>query len=351
MSNDIDFDYYYGKEAEQFSFYRIPKVLFTDIHFKGLSCEAKILYGLMLDRMSLSLKNGWLDDNNRVYIYFTLEDIVGLMNCGTGKAVKLLAELDGDKGIGLIKRVKQGQGKPTIIYVKSFVIKENAEENLSEIQEKNNESLDFQKPKVKNIQNRKIGLSQMESQDFSKSEVKGSKNEKSRVPKSKSQDFSKSKSNYTKYNKTNINDTDNINPIYQDNNNSEIKNIEDRIDEIDNIEIYKDILKENIGYSTLCSQYDKEEVDEIVNLMMDIICYTSKTIRIAGQDLQANIVKSRILKLNMLHIQYVINCINKNTTKVRNIKSYMITALYNAPATINHYYKAEVNHDLQNNVQ
>ena len=346
MSNDIDFDYYYGKEAEQFSFYRIPKVLFTDIHFKGLSCEAKILYGLMLDRMSLSLKNGWLDDNNRVYIYFTLEDIVGLMNCGTGKAVKLLAELDGDKGIGLIKRVKQGQGKPTIIYVKSFVIKENAEENLSEIQEKNNESLDFQKPKVKNIQNRKIGLSQMESQDFSKSEVKGSKNEKSRVPKSKSQDFSKSKSNYTKYNKTNINDTDNINPIYQDNNNSEIKNIEDRIDEIDNIEIYKEILKENIGYSTLCSQYDKEEVDEIVNLMMDIICYTSKTIRIAGQDLQADIVKSRILKLNMLHIQYVINCINKNTTKVRNIKSYMITALYNAPATINHYYKAEVNHDL-----
>ncbi|WP_244833351.1 DUF6017 domain-containing protein [Clostridium sp. BJN0001] len=339
MSNDIDFDYYYGKEAEQFSFYRIPKVLFTDIHFKGLSCEAKVLYGLMLDRMSLSLKNGWLDDNNRVYIYFTLEDIVELMNCGTGKAVKLLAELDGDKGIGLIKRVKQGQGKPTIIYVKSFVIKENAEE-------KNNESLDFQKSKVKNIQNRKIGLSQMESQDFSKSEVKGSENEKFRVPKSKSQDFSKSKSNYTKYNKTNINDTDNINPIYQDNNNFEIKNIEDRIDEIDNIEIYKEILKENIGYSTLCSQYDKEEVDEIVNLMMDIICSTSKNIRIAGQDLQADIVKSRILKLNILHIQYVINCINKNTTKVRNIKSYMITALYNAPATINHYYKTEVNHDL-----
>ena len=339
MSNDIDFDYYYGKEAEQFSFYRIPKVLFTDIHFKGLSCEAKVLYGLMLDRMSLSLKNGWLDDNNRVYIYFTLEDIVELMNCGTGKAVKLLAELDGDKGIGLIKRVKQGQGKPTIIYVKSFVIKENAEG-------KNTESLDFQKSKVKNIQNRKIGLSQMESPDFSKSEVKGCENEKFRVPKSKSQDFSKSKSNYTKYNKTNINDTDNINPIYQDNNNSEIKNIEDRIDEIDNIEIYKEILKENIGYSTLCSQYDKEDVDEIVNLMMDIICSTSKTIRIAGQDLQADIVKSRILKLNILHIQYVINCINKNTTKVRNIKSYMITALYNAPATINHYYKAEINHDL-----
>jgi hypothetical protein len=80
--------------------------------------------------------------------------------------------------------------------------------------------------------------------------------------------------------------------------------------------------------------------------MMDIICSTSKTIRIAGQDLQADIVKSRILKLNILHIQYVINCINKNTTKVRNIKSYMITALYNAPATINHYYKAEVNHDF-----
>ena len=113
-------DYYYGNEADQYTFYRLPKVLFTDNRYKTLSDGAKILYGLMLDRMGLSMKNGWLDEENRVYIYFTLEDVTEQMNCKNDKGVKLLAELDTVKGVGLIERVKQGQGKPTIIYVKKF---------------------------------------------------------------------------------------------------------------------------------------------------------------------------------------------------------------------------------------
>ena len=112
--------YYYGQEAEQFSFYRIPKLLIIDPKYKSISTDAKLLYGLMLDRMSLSLKNGWVDDENRVFIYFPVEQIMELMNCKSEKASKLLSELDHVKGIGLIERVRQGQGKPSIIYVKNF---------------------------------------------------------------------------------------------------------------------------------------------------------------------------------------------------------------------------------------
>lgn len=112
--------YFYGHEAEQYSFYRIPKQLISDSRFRNASTDAKLLYGLMLDRMGLSMKNGWLDEQGRVYIFFVLDEIQDLLQCGHEKAVKLLAELDSEKGIGLIERVKQGQGKPTIIYVKQF---------------------------------------------------------------------------------------------------------------------------------------------------------------------------------------------------------------------------------------
>ena len=113
-------DYFYGDEAEQYTFYRIPKVLFTDPAYRRISSDAKILYGLMLDRMGLSVRNGWLDDCQRVFIYFTLEDALEYLCCGHTKAVSLFGELD--KG-GLIERKKQGQGKPTKIYVKNFVRK------------------------------------------------------------------------------------------------------------------------------------------------------------------------------------------------------------------------------------
>ena len=120
----IQFDYFTGMEAEQYSFYRVPKVLFTEQCFKTLSCEAKVLYGLMLDRMSLSIKNRWLDSEDRVYIIFTVEEIAELMNCGTQKAVKLVKELDSNNGIGLIEKKRLGLGKPNVIYVKNFMIRE-----------------------------------------------------------------------------------------------------------------------------------------------------------------------------------------------------------------------------------
>ena len=112
-------DYFYGREAEQFSFYRVPTALFTDTQYKDLSPEAKILYGILLKRMDLSAKNGWLDKIGRVYIIFRLEEIMEKLNCADNKATKLMDELEAKAG--LIERRRQGQGKPNIIYVKNFI--------------------------------------------------------------------------------------------------------------------------------------------------------------------------------------------------------------------------------------
>jgi len=124
----ISINYFYGTQAEQYSFYRIPKTLFTDQRFKGVSMEAKVLYGLMLDRMGLSIRNGWLDKDGKVYIYFTLEDAVEMLNSGKDKVIRLFKELDKPNGIGLIERRKQGQGRPTRIYVMNFTLSSETEQ-------------------------------------------------------------------------------------------------------------------------------------------------------------------------------------------------------------------------------
>lgn len=125
----MNFDYFYGSQAESFSFIRLPRLLMTGKEFRNLSTDAKLLYSLLLDRMSLSMRNGWLDEAGRVYIYYTVEEIQDDLNCGHNKACKLLAELDTVKGIGLIERKKQGQGKPTKIFVKQFVGSKSQDQN------------------------------------------------------------------------------------------------------------------------------------------------------------------------------------------------------------------------------
>ena len=93
-------DYFYGNQSEMFTFYRIPKLLFTDPELKNISTEAKVLYGLLLDRMSLSIKNNWMDEQSRVFIIFTIDEIMEALACAEQKAAKLLNELE--KGVGLI---------------------------------------------------------------------------------------------------------------------------------------------------------------------------------------------------------------------------------------------------------
>ena len=114
----MQYEYFYGAQAEQFSFYRIPKALFTVPNFRELSTDAKVLYGILLDRMSLSLKNQWLDAQNKVYIIFTVDEIMDALNCANQKATRLMVELE--KQAGLIERKRQGLGRPNLIYVKNF---------------------------------------------------------------------------------------------------------------------------------------------------------------------------------------------------------------------------------------
>ena len=110
----MSFGYFYGDQSESYSFYRFPKQLMTGEQFKRLSMDAKVLYGLMLDRMGLSAKNGWRDELGRVYIFYTLTEIQEDFNCGHDRVLRMLAELDTEKGIGLIERKKQGQCKTVL---------------------------------------------------------------------------------------------------------------------------------------------------------------------------------------------------------------------------------------------
>ncbi len=126
MAKTQEFEYYHGEESDDFQFIRIPRQLMTDPRFRGLSSEAKLLYSLLLDRMSLSAKNGWWDEQHRVFVYFTIKEIREIFSCSKNKAIWLLEELDTAKGVGLIERVRQGQGKPAKIYVKKFTTVENS---------------------------------------------------------------------------------------------------------------------------------------------------------------------------------------------------------------------------------
>ena len=151
MDKGNHFEYYYGIEAEKFSFYRIPRLLIKDKRFKGLSSDAKLLYGLMLDRMSLSMKNGWLDAENRVYIHYTIENIMEDLNCAKATAVKIMSELDSKKGIGLIEKRCQGLGRPDIIYVKNFVVTEVQNLNFKKYKEKNSGGIEDETAEVQRL--------------------------------------------------------------------------------------------------------------------------------------------------------------------------------------------------------
>ena len=278
------FDYFYEEQSQQFAFYRIPKVLFTDNRFQKISTEGKVLYGLLLDRVSLSRENGWIDEEGRVYIIFTLNAIRQAMNCAEKSAIKYLTELE---DFGLIERIRQGLGKPAIIYVKNFIDQYNLQ--------------------VKTCNNSSSGPVEVPVQDQYNLQP-----------------------NYTNNNNTDFNNT---NPI--------LSGDEERMG-------YEMFLKDQLDVEILKQEYphDREMIDGILELILDVLCSKRKMIRIAGDDKPVNVVKGRFMKLTIEHIRYVMTCLQENTTKIRSIKQYMLAALYNAPSTIDGYSRAEVNHDM-----
>ena len=292
-------DYFYGGQAEQFSFYRIPKALFTDERFRSISAEAKVLYGILLDRMSLSQRNGWLDDADRVYIIFTTQDIMDAIDCADQKATKLLSELE--QKAGLIERKRQGLGKPNLIYVKNFI-------GSSESRFKNRENHDSGAVKITN------------------------------------QESLKSRSNNTENNDTDFSDTDSF-PFtsFRRDHGREAKGNEAALRER-----YRELIAENIAYDALLTDYPYEQdtLEEILELLVDVVCTTKSSVRISGDDKPAEVVRSRFLKLNSEHIRFVVGGLKENTTRIRNMRQYLLATLYNAPLTIGNYYRSLVSHDM-----
>ena len=357
---EIQFDYFRGMEAEQDSFYRVPKVLFTAECFKSLSCEAKVLYGLMLDRMSLSIKNRWFDEEDRVYIIFTVEEIAELLNCGTQKAVKLMKELDSNQGIGLIEKKRLGLGKPNVIYVKNFLVKEKISseqeektlenpENTQNSENHNSRNVktiiqEFPESQFKNSENHNSGMVKTTNQEFPESQFKNGENHTSRIVKIKTQEVPKSQSNNTDINKTDFSETDPI-QSYQSLTADEVYPVEE--DVMEKMETYRALIQDNIDYECFLDKREREEVDELVELMVEILMLPdNRVVRIGGADKPVSVVKSRFLKLTYSHIEYVLFSLHRNTSKVANIKAYLLATLYNSSMTMNHYYQAEVNHDL-----
>ena len=267
-------DYFYGQTGELFSFYRIPKALFQEQRFQSLSTDAKTLYGILLDRMSLSAKNGWLDEQNRVFIIFTIEDVKRSLCCADNKATKLLRELE---EFGLIERKRRGLGRPSLVYVKNF------------------------------------------SADSSKTRFQNRENHESGGFKSASQDPAKPRCNKTDKNNTEMNETYPFNSEETDG-----------MSQREQLEKYFSQSLEVELLLRLCPD-DEDIIYQIVDLLVDTCATKRKMLRIAGDDRPAEVVRSRFMKLNADHIKFVLKCLAENSSPIRNMKQDLLAALYTAP--------------------
>ena len=284
-------DYFYGQAGELFSFFRIPKALFQEQRFQNLSTDAKTLYGILLDRMSLSVKNEWFDKKGRVFIIFTIEDVKRTLRCADNKATRLLRELE---EFGLIERKRRGQGKPCLVYVKNF------------------------------------------SSESSKERVKNRDNDDSCGSKIACQDPVKSRGIKKKENKTEMNNT---NPI-----------LSDESEKMKNRELLEEYFSHSLEIDLLLRLYpdDEDALYQIVNLLVDTCATNRKLLHIAGDDKPAEVVRSRFMKLNADHIRFVLKCLAENSSPIRNMKQYLLASLYNAPTTMQLSYQNQTNHDLAN---
>lgn len=313
----MSFDYFYGPESESYSFCRIPKVLITDPYFKCLSTDAKLLYGLLLDRMSLSARNGWRDDADRVYIYYTLDEIQDGLNCGHGKAVKLLAELDSAKGIGLIERVRQGLGKPDRIYVKQFIPHEG--DNRARPPRPKNGKPEVRKPNVQTSENRTSRVPNTEPADFRKA------------------DGSNNYNNQTNLNQTYMSYTDPSiypSPWYAGAGTMERWKVRER-------------LKEWLEYDILMEMYHGDpNIDSMIEVIIDVLRSDAPTERINNANIPIEDVQDRLRRLERGHIEYAIDSIQKTKSEISNMRGYLLTTLYNAQPLADSHVAAQVRHDF-----
>lgn len=323
-----EFDYYYGVEAEQFTFVRVPKVLFTDKeHFGGLSNEAKLLYGLLLERMSLSRKNNWIDKHNRVYIIFPVEEIEESLNVGHEKALNLLKELDDQSGIGLVKKKRRGLGLPSILYVKNFIVK-------------GEKSTDYV-PTSRSTEN--------EFQEVGKPDFKKSENQTSANPKNRLLEVRNSDSNNIDINNIDMSYTydQSINPPQTDFQNFS-PGADRLIDGIDRNAVEEEV-KEQIDYDCLISHPDSSVVqmaEEIKDLMVDVLC-GERSVVSEGKRVSEETAKAAYRKITFDHVQYVMKSLVSYPDKISRIDRFLTASLFNSVYTLTNSTFAGFEYDMQ----
>ena len=299
-------EFFYGDEAEQYSFFRIPRLLITSPRFRGLSTEAKLLYGMMLDRMGLSLKNGWHEADGRVYIYYTVEEIAEDLNCGREKAIRLVAELDDSKGFGLIFRKRQGQGKPTKIYVKRFASREIPEKSQSAEVGKS----DFKKSEIADPQ---------------KSENQTSRNPNIRLPKVGNSDASYNDSNYTYFSHT-----QSVIPSLEEGPQSGAQEgPKDGNSE-------REKVKKQIDYAVLpfrLNRWELRQAEELVEIMVEVSMNRAPTVKIGQAEYDTAYVQNRLANITCEDIETIIHNLAEAEGQVKNIRAYLLASLFNAAAT------------------
>lgn len=345
----MTFDYYYGAQAEQFNFIRIPKAMIVDPMFADLSVNAKLLYGVLLDRMNLSMKNRWFDSENRVYIIYQIAEIMEDFNFSKKTAVRYLNELE---NFGLVEKKRRGLGLPSLLYVKNFVVFQDHSEpddtDFDDVAEDDNLNENMETSRgIQGETSRGVRTYTSRSVDMETS--KGVQKETLRGAKSELQEVTKRGPLISKTNSNNIN----INNTKESNNilsNPMVKNAVDGMgrEEESIFEKYTKMVKDNVDYDVLISRHylEKSMIDGMVNLIVETIISENDYIIISSTKFPKEAVKSRFSKLDISHIEYVLECMNHNTTNIKNIKKYLLAALYNAPTTIDSYYKARVQHDM-----
>ena len=285
----MKYDYFYGLVTEYFLFYRLPKIFFEKDEFIDVSLEIKVLYSLMLERSNLSSTNGWFDNKGRVYIIFTIDDVKKYIGCSDKKAVNLMNDLE--KVYFLIERKRQGLGKPNIIYVKNF-IKETVDNSIDKYVEKH-----FLKCK-----NYSSDMSKAQCSNTNINNILSGEGEKSTVDNSLSCDKTR-------------------------------KYFKDKFE-------YDIIIKK--------PYIDKKIVDEIINVMVKTYCSNKETFLISGIEKSKEEVISQFMNINSNHIEYVVECVMKNINSIKNMYQYLLTVIYNAPITIDEYYRNLVVTEINN---
>ena len=329
----MNFNYLSASGIDKFTFYRMPKILFVDDYFSAISCEAKVLYGLLLDRATLSKSNNWIDELGRVYVFFKQTEAMEMLNIKKNKVIAIFKELE---DIGLLIRKKQGQGKPTRLYVLDFsshTDEENSKTNEVVSDDEEQTSSNDTKKEVKRLE-KQTSEFQTSSND-TKKEVKRLEKQTSKGLKNKP--LSSNYINKTEMNKTeSIYLSSNANQPTSKNN----ENINDRLIDRYNNAVNK--VKKQIEYGYLIENYEKSTIDLIVSLIADVYVDDS-SISVNGRTIVAEQVRTEYAKLTQEHIEFVLESIANTKTKIKNIRTYLQSCLYNAYHTMNIAIDNEIN--------